>query len=113
MCTDKSTQSDIRMHRIQKLIDDIPTVVNIGLRGPQRALTMAERVLSLMEDQDISTPVNRGPIHYDAFQVAQAANDRSKVLKHLRRAYQCAIFSDGPDSPLVQKYKRLMEEHNI
>ena len=93
------------MREIQQLIDEVPRV---GYDQQRRALQMAERVLRLMEQEGVSTPVDKGTIHYDAYQMARGAGDRGKARQHLRAAWGCAKLSDGPDSPLAAKYEALM-----
>ena len=111
LCASPSQESDERMTQMQDLIDRIPLV--FGTQGPTAPLRMAERVLQLLREQDLNTPVDRGTIHYDAFQMARALSDRPKMRYHLHQATQCAIQSDGPDSPLVEKYRELSARHSL
>ena len=100
-CAEASLESDERRREIQMLIDRMPVVAQ---SDPLRALGMSERTLSLLEAEGADTPLDKGTIHNDAYQVACAMGDRRKMKEHLRRAWECAALCEGRDSPRAAGY---------
>ena len=64
----------------------------------------------LMKIEGIDTAVNKGTIHFDAYQSACMTPDRRKASYHINQALQCAILSDGPGSPRVIQYENLISK---
>jgi hypothetical protein len=104
-CVHASPESDARRRAIQVLIDRMPAVAQ---SDPQRALGMSERTLSLMEAEGADTPLDKGTIHYDAYQVACAMGNKRKMKEHLRHAWECMTLCEGKDSPRAAGYASVM-----
>lgn len=104
-CANATAGSDERLREIQQLIDDVPSVAQTDSR---RAIKMSERTLRLMALEGRDTPLDKGTIHFDAYQIASQSGDRRKATEHLRRAWECAQASEGPDSGLALQYKAML-----
>ena len=105
-CVNASDESDARLREIKELIDAVPTIAQ---RDPARALKASERTLRVMKEEGRDTPLDRLSIHYDAYQVAKAANNRRKAMEHLRLAWECAKLSSGPTSEQATRYERMLK----
>ena len=103
MCTTGYTDEiDEHMFEIRELIDQVPLMAQ---SNPALALKMSEKTLRLMELANVDKPVNTGMVHYDAFQVALASNNKRKAKLHIQKCIGLAYLQEGAGTPEAEKYK--------
>lgn len=105
-CTDMYTPTqDNYLSELHELSQTFPNVV---LFNPKKAFEMCKRVLYLKKLTKFDTPIDLGPLHYEAYQLAVACNQMKQAKRHMQAAYEYAKLHDGPNSPLVVQYAGLL-----
>ena len=97
-------ESDERVTMIQTLIADYNPITKTD---PRKALEMVETALWLLRAEGLDTPSNTWALHHDAFQLALHMNDHPKAKRHIMKAIWAVGCADGPDNPLVARYRKL------
>lgn len=100
-CT--SEYSNLSDERLNEIHPSSTTFLRLAIKK-KPALKTSERVLSLMRQKGIYTPVDVGTIHYDAYQMAKVTGNKIKAQTHIRRALECAKLCEGQSSQLAKKY---------
>eukprot|EP00917_Polyrhabdina_sp_WS-2016_P020907 GHVP01044966.1.p1 GENE.GHVP01044966.1~~GHVP01044966.1.p1 ORF type:complete len:124 (-),score=7.69 GHVP01044966.1:5-376(-) len=96
---DKMKIRDARRLEMKELMDQVPKVAQLN---PFRALKMSELVLILLKEDGQFIPVNTATVHYDAFQVAMACNERKKANYHITQCIEMYKLCEGEGSPHMQ-----------
>lgn len=91
---------DARRLEMKELVQQVP---NVAQHDPLRALKMSERVLKLFKQDGQYIPVNTGTIHYDAFQVVMACNERKNAKYNIAQCVKMYKLCEGDGSPEMLK----------
>ena len=101
-------QDDRNRVRAKQLDEFIVSAAEID---PYNALDIAIELISLLESKscELWSPRYLPDAHYSAYMLAEAIDNTTLMLKHIRLAYNYSVMLQGPDSPDSKKFRSIIQ----